>query len=220
VVLALVRVLIEGRSTRRAESGVRLLIATLEQVHELIVLVRDGHIVWANQAFTRAVGYSLPELERLPIDRLVTDVSLGQWPAVQAALLRGQSVTISGEVERRDGSRFPATCDVLPLVEESGPSGYFIGVVRDRTDELRVREQLVRGERLSAIGSLLSGLTQELNSPLQSVIAHVELGLAGKPGGEVRAHLERARADASRAGRIVRNLLTFEQKEPGERMLA
>jgi signal transduction histidine kinase len=92
-------------------------------------------------------------------------------------------------------------------------------VIRDITEDLRLREQLVRGERLAAIGEFLSGVTVELNNPLQSIIGTLEVVLDGDLEPTVRADLERTRFDAGRAARIVRNLLAFVKQAPNERVL-
>jgi two-component system NtrC family sensor kinase len=95
-----------------------------------------------------------------------------------------------------------------------------VAVIRDLTEELRLREQLVRGERLSALGEFVSGVAHEINNPLQSVIGTLELLLDQPHDPGVRVDLERTRFEAGRAGRIVRNLLTFVKHSSNERLLA
>jgi two-component system NtrC family sensor kinase len=92
-------------------------------------------------------------------------------------------------------------------------------VERDVTDELRLREQLVHTERLSAAGQLVSGVAHEMNNPLQSVIGYAELLLDGEHRPAPRQDLEKIRAEALRAARIVRNLLSFVRRSPGTRVL-
>ncbi len=92
-------------------------------------------------------------------------------------------------------------------------------VIRDITEELRLREQLVRGERLSALGEFVSGVAHEINNPLQSIIGSLELVLDQHLDAALRGDIERARFEAGRAGRIVRNLLRFVRQAPNERLL-
>jgi two-component system NtrC family sensor kinase len=82
-----------------------------------------------------------------------------------------------------------------------------------------MRDQLVRSERMSAIGQLISGVAHELNNPLQSIIGSLELLLNEPTDPDIRDDLERARREAGRAVRIVRNLLAFVRRAPDERVL-
>jgi two-component system NtrC family sensor kinase len=130
-----------------------------------------------------------------------------------------QIVRATTVMARRDGSTFPANWAAAPIVDAAGRVTHVVGVVRDLTDDLRLREQLVRGERLSAIGEFVSSVAHELNNPLQSVIGTLELMLDEQQGPAIRGDLERARLEAGRAGRIIRNLLTFVRQSPDERLL-
>ena len=65
-------------------------------------------------------------------------------------------------------------------------------------------------EQMATVGHLVSGLAQELKSPLQGVIGNTELMLAsGDPGHSSAAELHEIRDNAARAAGIVRNLLAF-----------
>jgi two-component system NtrC family sensor kinase len=118
---------------------------------------------------------------------------------------------------RKDGTTFEATCAAAPIVGADGRVTRFVGVVHDLTEDLRLREQIVRSERLSAIGELVSGVAHELNNPIQVVIGTLDLALD-----DVQSHtadLERVRLEAQRAGKIIRNLLAFVRRSPQERIL-
>lgn len=77
--------------------------------------------------------------------------------------------------------------------------------------ELAVTRADVRGqEQLVSVGQLVSGLAQELKSPLQGVIGNTELMLAsGTLGVESTSDLREIQENATRAAGLVRNLLAF-----------
>ena len=90
----------------------------------------------------------------------------------------------------------------------TGAITHFVGVERDITDELKLRDQLVHSERLSAIGELVAGVAHEINNPLQTIIGCVELLIEERSdAGDAAGDLELVRQEAARAGQIVRNLL-------------
>ena len=73
-------------------------------------------------------------------------------------------------------------------------------------DGLQLRDQ----EQLVHVGQLVSGLAQELKSPLQGVLGNTELMLAtGTFSADSKDDLREIQVNAARAAGIVRNLLAF-----------
>jgi signal transduction histidine kinase len=84
-------------------------------------------------------------------------------------------------------------------------------------DERRMREevqslqqQVIRQERLAAIGVLVSGVAHELNNPLQAILGFAELLQMRKDMPEqARADLTLIQKESTRASAIIRNLSRF-----------
>lgn len=67
-------------------------------------------------------------------------------------------------------------------------------------------------EQLASIGHLITGLAQDLKSPLQGVIGNTELMLAGTTQADgTSVELREIQENAARAAGIVRNLMSFTQ---------
>jgi K+-sensing histidine kinase KdpD len=88
--------------------------------------------------------------------------------------------------------------------------------VMARRTERRLRAELTRlGEgvkdtdRLANVGRLVSGLAQELKSPLQGVLGNAEVLAAAGRAETSAQELDEIRENASRAVGIIRNLLVF-----------
>jgi len=220
IALVLVRLRVEQRLAEQVHQRLRLLATACEQAGELVIIVgRNSHVEYANEAFCRATGYTLEELESIAPSALVAVESVASIPLFNQSLKTQKVTRINAVLARKDGSRFQTACVAAPIGDGGGRVTHFVAVIRDTTEELRLREQLVRGERLSALGEFVSGVTHELNNPLQSVIGSLELVLDQHLDTATRGDIERARFEAGRAGRIVRNLLGFVRNAPTERLL-
>jgi PAS domain S-box-containing protein len=220
IALLLVRLRVEQRAGEQANQRLRLLTTACEQAGELIIIIgRDSRIEYANDAFCRATGYTHEELELLAPSALVAAESSASIPLFNQSLKARQVTRVAASLARKDGGTFQAACVAAPIVDSTGRVTHFVAVIRDTTEDLRLREQLVRGERLSALGEFVSGVAHEINNPLQSIIGSLELALDQHLDPALRGDVERARFEAGRAGRIVRNLLRFVREAPAERLL-
>jgi C4-dicarboxylate-specific signal transduction histidine kinase len=80
--------------------------------------------------------------------------------------------------------------------------------VRDEKESLQ--RQLIRQERLAAIGVLVSGVAHELNNPLQAILGFAELlHLQDDLPDTVKHDLALIRRESARASAIIRNLQRF-----------
>src|SRR5216117_1464066 len=187
-----------------------------DALSEGIALVDDhGCISRANRALATMLGAPLPAV----IGRDLGEALLGPSPAplellvtarqgdrVQPVVLRS---TTLGRTIRVNAARIPAPA---PAHDQS-----VVVLVEDVTDQQALEAQLIQSEKLAAVGQLVSGVAHELNNPLTSIAGLSEFLLEQQElGTKDRGHLRVIHEQADRAGRIVRNLLTFARKGPGE----
>ncbi len=217
--LVTLRLVAQGTELQRADARLQLLAAATEHTGDLILITRpDGRFEHANAAFLRAFGYSRRELVALNFTDLI-ERGMDRVRHDIASIVSAQGVwrgTLRGL--RNDGTSFPAACTISALRDTSGRVTHFVGVERDITEDLRLRDQLVHSERLTAIGELIAGVAHEINNPLQTIIGCTELML-DDPDASNRTDLELVRKEAMRAGQIVRNLLAFARRGASDRAL-
>jgi two-component system, NtrC family, sensor kinase len=104
-----------------------------------------------------------------------------------------------------------------PLTERAAP-GPVVILVEDVTEQRIMEAQLIQNDKMASIGQLVSGVAHELNNPLTSIAGLTELLLERDAHPDFpREHLRVIHDQAERAGRIVRNLLTFARKGAPEK---
>ena len=126
-------------------------------------------------------------------------------------------------VVRLEQSQRVLRLTAAPFAERSGApraaeSGAVVVLVEDVTEQRLLEAQLIQNDKMASIGQLVSGVAHELNNPLTSIAGLTELLLERDPQlGMPREHLRVIHDQAERAGRIVRNLLTFARKGVAEK---
>ncbi len=83
-----------------------------------------------------------------------------------------------------------------------------------------LQRQVVRQERLTAVGLLVSGVAHELNNPLQAILGTVELLERHRDlPPEVLTEISFVKTQSGRAREIIRNLSRFSNQQPGPETL-
>jgi two-component system, NtrC family, sensor kinase len=83
-----------------------------------------------------------------------------------------------------------------------------------------LHRQLLRSEKLAAMGQLVAGVAHELNNPLASIVGYSELMGDEVPAGPARQKLDKLIREAHRMKRIIENLLRFARQNNLEKKSA
>jgi len=88
-----------------------------------------------------------------------------------------------------------------------------------RLGELQeTQAELIQADKLTALGTLLSGMAHELSNPLSTIEISIEM-MKRHPAlpGPVRARIDMVEKQCERASQIIRSLLVFARRKPPER---
>ena len=78
-----------------------------------------------------------------------------------------------------------------------------------------LQRQVVRQERLTAVGLLVSGVAHELNNPLQAILGTVELLERQPAAPDTLDEIAFVKTQSGRAREIIRNLFKLRRQQPG-----
>jgi two-component system sensor kinase FixL len=199
----------------------------------LVTIDQTGIIQSFNPAASRMFGYRAEEVIGRNVSCLMPSPDHERHDGYLARYLRTGERRIIGigrevHARRRDGTVFPVELAVGEVITDG--HRLFAGFLRDisarREAEQRMHElraELLHVLRLSEMGEMASGLAHELNQPLTAIINYLQacrrLSSDGAVAerGRVGELIEKAVAQAERAGQIIRHLRQFIARGETER---
>ncbi|HEY0012770.1 MAG TPA: ATP-binding protein [Allosphingosinicella sp.] len=214
----------------RAEANAALreseqLFRTVTEGHPIpVVIAQDGGIVLANPAFYEMMGVA-PGAARGMDPRSWSPAERG-WDAF-AEFVRAHRRFDNYETwVVRGGVRLPVAISWRHIGYRGAPA--VICSIVDLTDRKRGEEELARSreklhqaEKLTALGSLLAGVSHELNNPLTIVTAQAALLEELAAGSAMASRAAKVRIAAERCSKVVQTFLAMaRQREPERRIVA
>ena len=171
-----------------------------------------GNLVAFNDAMLRQGGFSRSDIKAAteiadfyddPEDRRLLLAELQRNGTVRQREVR---------FRRKDGGTFVGVVSLQPVELEGEP--YVLAMVEDTTARRHLQEQLLRAQKLEAVGRLSGGLAHDFNNLVTVILGCTELALKGIAADDPRRSLLNSVGEAGRrAAELTRQLLAFSRRQ-------
>jgi two-component system NtrC family sensor kinase len=179
----------------------------------IAVVGAEGNVLRSNQALAAIAELPQSELVGRNFAAMISGASEAVTGLIDAAYRGERTAPL---VVRQETSQKVLRLTAAPLADAERRT--VVILVEDVTEQRILEAQIIQNDKMASIGQLVSGVAHELNNPLTSIAGLAELLLERPPHPELpREHLRVIFDQAERAGRIVRNLLTFARKGVAEK---
>jgi two-component system cell cycle sensor histidine kinase/response regulator CckA len=204
--------LYKHRTEVRLRESERWLATTLRSIGDAVIAADEhGRVKLINPAAEGLTGW--PQSEALGRELAevfqLTDEATGRRvePATDVA---GGAARSDVLLLSRDGRSTPVEASASVITDEQGGLRGSVLIFKDISERRRLAMQLLRSEKLAAVGQLAAGMAHELNNPLTPALLYTSRLLRqGGLDAEARGHLEVVVREVERAQGVIKDLLAF-----------
>ena len=196
----------------RSEAQFRSLIENASDF--ILVLDADGVIRYASPSFQRTAGVGLLANGRKLLDFVDgSDDQINLKGLLEQAKATPTPVVAQFRIRRQDGGLRMLEASASNLLDDTAVKGIVVNA-RDTTERKSLEEQLIRAQRMEAIGTLSGGIAHDFNNILTVILGYTEQ-LRGQLGRTpaLQKQVERIDEASRRAAALTRQLLAFSRKQ-------
>lgn len=185
----------------------------LDNATEAIIITQDGLIKFVNPLAETIFSYSQAEITHKPLTQFL-------HPDDRDRVSQVHALRQKGEVIEKDYSfRVVDSNQDVHWLETSTVSIFWkkrpavLGFVKDVTYTKKLEEQLMRSQKLEAIGTLAGGITHDFNNILFPLIGYTEMLKEDVPSeNPLTVYIDEILQAALRARDLVKQILSFSRQ--------
>ncbi len=185
----------------------------------MTIVDRDNSVLEANEAMQEFLGYSEDELKAMSFADLTDARTFKAFQRKFHELVEGKvrSFEMQTRYFHKDGHVVWGNPVRMAIVDTDAQFSHVVVMVVDITERKKLEDQLLRFEKLRAVGQLAGGVAHDFNSVLTIIRSYCELSRQElAPDDAVQAHLEKIEVAVNRGASITAQLANFSKHGLGQ----
>ena len=199
----------------KAEEDLKRLAEAMEQSAELVAVTDiKGHFIYVNKAYVDKLGYSKKEIIRKHITQILSPAFSKETLYQMNSVLADHKVW-SGDLDimSKKKQQLLVSARVSPIRSKDGDITSYVYVLRDITEESKIKAYLRQAQKMETIGTLAGGIAHDFNNIIATITGHTDIALQDvKPDNPVFEDLEQIARATERAKGLVNQILTFSRQ--------
>ena len=199
----------------KAEESLKRLAEAMEQSAELVAVTDiKGHFIYVNKAYVDKLEYSKKEIIGKHFTQILPPTFSKETLYQMNAVMADHKVW-SGDMDimSKKKQQLLVSARVSPIRSKEGDITSYVYVLRDITEESKIKAYLRQAQKMETIGTLAGGIAHDFNNIIATITGHTDIALQDvKPDNPVFEDLEQIAKATERAKGLVNQILTFSRQ--------
>jgi PAS domain S-box-containing protein len=168
----------------------------------------EGRFLWANKRAADLLGFTPKALVGESFLQCLHEEDIERMRAGFERATRGEASQYEARCLTSEGEMRMVLVTKSPVYAENQVVAV-LGIMRDVTDERREVEQLMRDDKLRALGQLASGVAHNFNNSLTAVLGYTQMVMNKVSDSKISRHLKTIETAALDAAKMVQRIQNF-----------